>query len=126
MTRSLPLLKSEIKDDHLREDQVGLRCTECRGAFQKPILATITSSGSVQTYYACPHCLAKVSEVEDQKKKETRTISTSIGDVKKAGAKLEENVKCKHFLGYLKKRPENTPIPEECLTCSKMIECLLH
>ena len=31
---------------------------------------------------------------------------------------------CAHHLGYLKRRPKNTPIPEECLTCSKMIECM--
>jgi len=30
---------------------------------------------------------------------------------------------CTHHLGYLKKRG-NTPIPEECLTCSKMIDCM--
>ena len=30
---------------------------------------------------------------------------------------------CAHYLGYLKKRG-NTPIPEACLTCSKMIDCM--
>lgn len=31
---------------------------------------------------------------------------------------------CAHYLGYLKKRGKSTPIPEECLTCSKMIDCM--
>jgi hypothetical protein len=26
----------------------------------------------------------------------------------------------------LRIRPKNTPIPEECLTCDKMVDCMLH
>ena len=37
-----------------------------------------------------------------------------------------EEVKCRLFHGYLKKRPKNTPIPDECLICSRMIECLAY
>ena len=33
---------------------------------------------------------------------------------------------CPHYVGYLSKRPRGTPIPEECLTCPKMIECTLR
>jgi hypothetical protein len=41
-------------------------------------------------------------------------------------AKREDSVKCTHFLGYLKKRSKEAPIPDECLTCDKMIECMVH
>jgi len=30
---------------------------------------------------------------------------------------------CPKYLGYLRGIPENTPIPNECLTCTKMVEC---
>jgi len=33
---------------------------------------------------------------------------------------------CNHFLGYLKKIPKNTIIPDECFGCLKMIECLYY
>lgn len=33
---------------------------------------------------------------------------------------------CSHFLGYLKKFPKNTSIPDECFGCLKMIECLYY
>lgn len=46
--------------------------------------------------------------------------------VRKKEESESDEVKCGHFLGYLKKRPKNTPIPDECLTCSKMIECLAY
>jgi hypothetical protein len=33
---------------------------------------------------------------------------------------------CLHFFGYLRNMPKNTLIPDECLRCSKMVECLYH
>jgi len=32
---------------------------------------------------------------------------------------------CPHYFGYLKQHPKNTPIPNECLTCTKIMECLV-
>jgi len=37
--------------------------------------------------------------------------------------KPEEEIKCEHKLGYLKALPKDTPIPTECLSCPKIIEC---
>ncbi len=31
---------------------------------------------------------------------------------------------CPFHFGYLKEHPKNTPIPNECLTCAKIMECL--
>jgi len=31
---------------------------------------------------------------------------------------------CPHFFGYVKSLPKNTPIPDECLGCSWIVECL--
>jgi len=33
---------------------------------------------------------------------------------------------CLHNLGYLGSRPKNTPIPDECLGCLKVMQCLLQ
>jgi hypothetical protein len=39
--------------------------------------------------------------------------------------KEEKNhIKCPHNFGYLYKLPKNTPIPEECFFCSRVIDCL--
>ena len=32
---------------------------------------------------------------------------------------------CPHYFGYLRGHPKNTPIPNECLTCTKIMECLV-
>jgi hypothetical protein len=63
--------------------------------------------------------------VKHHKSEGGEETSISMEKVKKVVvAKHEDNVKCKHFLGYLKKRPKDMSFPDECLTCNKMIECL--
>jgi len=34
------------------------------------------------------------------------------------------NSECSHSFGFLAIRPNNSPIPQECLCCLKVIDCL--
>jgi len=43
--------------------------------------------------------------------------------VKPAEKEEKGSSKCPHHFGYLANRPKNASIPEECLTCQKMLEC---
>jgi len=124
MEKGLSELKLDSENYRFREDRASFRCGECKEAFQKPLLATFSSGGHVQMYYACPHCLSKVDDIKRPKKEESKETSISIGNVRKAVVQREEGVECKHFLGYLRQRPKDTPFPDECLTCDKMIDCL--
>lgn len=102
------------------------RCSTCGEEFETPLLAMVSSGFVVEEYYACPNCLSKVGslehpknlEVDDAVDEEEEALKMKIENV------VEENVACAHHLGYLKRRPKDTPIPEECLTCSKMIDCM--
>jgi len=127
MEKSLSSLKVEDENYFFKESQISYKCNGCNGAFQKPVLATVSSQGSVQKYYACPRCLSKISDVKHQEHEESKETSVSVGRMKKVTvAKPEEEAKCTHFLGYLKKRGKDTAFPDECLTCDKMIECLAY
>jgi hypothetical protein len=37
---------------------------------------------------------------------------------------LESQRKCSHFFGYVRTLPKNTPIPDECLWCPSIVDCL--
>jgi hypothetical protein len=126
MEKSLSQIKLGDENYNFGENQTLFRCNGCRGTFQKPILATVSSPGHVQTYYACPRCLAKVTEDKNRKSEESKETPISKKDVKKAVVEHEDSVKCEHFLGYLGKRPKDTAIPDKCLTCDKMIKCLIR
>ena len=124
MQKSLSSVKLSEEDYYLTGNKLGFKCNECGEEFQKPILATVSSNVNVHKYFACPRCLTEVSNIKDQEDVESSETVFPKREVKKAVAKLEESVECNHFMGYLKQRPKNTPFPEECLTCSKMIDCL--
>jgi len=107
---------------YIEEHCLNFSCSECGEHYQKPILATIYANGNVQKYYACPRCLAKVDKAETQEKEESEEVSPKA--YRRPNVKVEAGTKCQHHFGYLKNRPKNTPIPDECLTCDRMIECL--
>ncbi len=103
------------------------RCNRCGEEYEQALF-TENSSGAVpEDYYACPRCLSKVAAVERQqleveeesvtKEPPEETISSEI-------EKTEARSGCLHQLGYLKKRDRNSPIPDECLICTKMIDCM--
>jgi len=115
-------------DDENSENTPFFRCTECKGTFQKPLSATLSSRGYIQKYSACPHCLSKVTIMKQHESEEKKETAISLEDTKKVviTKNKEDNVQCKHFLGYLKTRPKDMSVPDECLTCDKMIQCMVH
>jgi hypothetical protein len=118
MEKSLISLKAKDENQEL------FKCSGCNGTFKKPLLATVCSHGYAQTYYACPRCLAKVGGVMGSKN--NKDVSPLAGKVKRAVINQESTIECKHFLGYLKQRPKSISIPDECLVCDKIVECLTH
>jgi transcription initiation factor IIE alpha subunit len=117
--------RSPLASDERQESQTEERtftCSECGESFAKPLLANVSSQGVVQTYYACPRCL---TEVHENDKAETNGAEPSAaGEKLKEEQQKPENQDCQHFLGYLRKRPREAAIPEACLTCRRIIECM--
>ncbi len=104
------------------------KCDECGQEYSNLLLTEICSEDHSQTYYACPRCLTKVSEIhkrpENKPEEEQKPISPEHL-TKETPEKSEESGDCQHFFGYLKKRGKDESIPEDCLTCDKMIECMV-
>jgi DNA-directed RNA polymerase subunit RPC12/RpoP len=106
--------------------QKSFTCAECKTSFPRPLLATISSGGQTQTYYACPRCMTKVHYIKTLEKEEEEECATSIPKPRKGASVPDTDTKCQHFFGYLNKRTKEDPFPEECLTCAKMVDCLFH
>ena len=127
MERSFSPLKFEI-DSHLpSETHKNSRCNTCGEEIKIPLFAVVSCGYLLEEYYACPRCLSKVGDVERNKTVEVdETEEEENVQEREVEDKMEEAVACAHHLGYLKRRPKNTPIPEECLTCAKMIDCMAY
>lgn len=103
--------------------------SKCGNSFSEPIeLTIIHADGFPETYYACPHCLSRVTTPDNLKKRP----SDALPSASKKGPKESANgigkdkpAGCAHFLGYLKTRPKGSPIPDECLTCAAIMKCML-
>jgi hypothetical protein len=119
--------KFEIDSHMLSETHKSSRCGFCGEKFETPLLAVVSSGYIMEEYYACPKCLSKVGDLESYKtevdeadEEEEKPLDMEVENT------MEETGACGHYLGYLKKRPKGTPIPEECLTCAKMIDCMSY
>jgi len=113
----------------------------------------ILSTSPAEQYYACPHCFIKLDE--DAKNDENITQESTpsppahpslekVLDVISTQPQKEEKKKkeeppvkppekgekgpsgCPHHFGYLANRPKDVPIPQECLTCPKIVDCMLR
>ncbi len=100
-------------------------CEECGKLYEAPILAHIISAGQMQEYYACPRCMTRVPETTEIIQK-PHPPAQALKTKKPAAPEKEAIAGCIHYFGYLKKRPRDEPFPNECLTCSKMVDCLMH
>jgi hypothetical protein len=53
---------------------------------------------------------------------ETPTSSKSKNQALEKG---DVTVVCPHHLGYLKKRSKDESVPDSCLTCPKILQCMV-
>ncbi|MBX5326431.1 MAG: hypothetical protein ACQXXH_00780 [Candidatus Bathyarchaeia archaeon] len=114
---------------------------DCGRSFDRPLKLTVLCSDPVETYFACPFCMSRV-DLEEPKprlpklEKPVLPVEEDVEDVKEdvkplkrvegvPEVSVDKQDVCLHEFGYLKSRPKGKPIPDECLTCPKMIQCLM-
>ncbi len=126
---------------------------KCRRKIEDRILLNVLSTTPAEQYYACPHCFIKLNVgVENDENIAEESIPSSpvhpslekVMDVISAQSEKEEDEEkkeepaakppeekgkgpsgCPHHFGYLASRAKGTPIPQECLICPKIMECML-
>lgn len=145
MEHGRSVLKLEKNNQtEIPQDSANYICTRCGKPFASPIFAVNNSPGIAEGYYACPSCLSKVEIKKDEKEAkadiapepepapevtaEPETIEQEPEPVKandeepKSGS--AGSPVCQHYQGYLKKRPKGAPMPDECFTCTLMLDCM--
>ncbi len=130
MNRNINTLDMEQNNSSTSNPE-GICCENCGDRFEKPLFTTISSGQVLKEYYACPKCLSKIISVDVQKPKKVTQIENFKEELPEAEIKEETKIEnkiigCKNSIGYLKRRPKNSPIPEECFTCNKMIDCMAY
>jgi hypothetical protein len=112
-------------------------CRVCGEEFEKPLRASVTTGSEISEYYACPRCLSEVMyEDHDEwvadheapheillSEEKMQELSLKAAEFNREDG-TETKAACDRGLGYLKKRSRDTAIPDQCLICASMIECM--
>lgn len=108
----------------------------CGKTFTKPLKVENLSSGTIMVYEACPYCLTEITveeaiplikqktvvAEEDEAKLELETEQEEAINVQQPSV---ETSNCKHYFGYLSKRSSRDKLPEECMVCPNIVQCML-
>ena len=99
----------------------------CRKVFTTPLKTTNLQQDSAEPYVACPYCLTKITEaqIEADNKPESVQVDTVLPTEKPTRNK-EIPHSCHYHLGYLSEREKNQKIPDECIVCQDIVECMLR
>jgi len=96
----------------------------CGRVFDTPF-TTLNLQDPGKPYMACPYCLTKIAEpavksgnVESQDENRSAKEKTSKNK--------EPPQNCRNHLGYLSERENKQQIPDECLVCTVLVDCMLH
>ena len=96
----------------------------CGKVFDKP-LKTVNLKNSAEPYAACPYCLTKITESQVEiNKLETPDESSLFKE--KSSKNGEKPPTCHYHLGYLSEREDKQQIPDECIVCKALLECMLQ
>jgi DNA-directed RNA polymerase subunit RPC12/RpoP len=104
-------------------------CLRCGRTVSTPVrLTDLTHKPKEETYYACPFCFSRLEadEVPDHLEcvhgRHGIAVSSSV---ERNAVKAETSaVNCDHGYGYLNNRPKDAAIPDECLTCPRILQCM--
>jgi DNA-directed RNA polymerase subunit RPC12/RpoP len=103
----------------------------CGKSFTAPVrLTDLSNKPHSATYYACPYCFSKMDESEHNLSHELKLMknqdneTTTSNNPKKHATPEDTTFQCPHHVGYLKKRSKDEDVPDYCLTCPKILQCM--
>jgi hypothetical protein len=116
------------------EDKFVCPNSSCGLVFSKPVKVKNMGSEDSQCYDACPRCLTAITMEESAPVFEAKPDATTednkvqepmVNNSEETKAKPSATVHCSHHLGYLSERSKNEKIPEDCMVCENIVQCML-
>ena len=96
----------------------------CGKVFATP-LKTLNLRDSAGPYPACPFCLTIITcpkiEITKSEPQEENRSSKNKKDKNK-----EKPQTCNYHLGYLSERQDKQKIPDDCMVCQHLLDCMLQ
>jgi hypothetical protein len=99
----------------------------CGKTFKNPLKA-LNLQRNTEPYSACPYCLTKIEETPAPIFIRTNedTFEETLDVEAKGKTKLESPSACRFHVGYLSERAQKEQIPDDCLVCKDIVDCMLR
>jgi hypothetical protein len=97
----------------------------CGKVFAKPLKTIKLHQSSKEYHNNCPYCLTEITinEIESKNPHEKTAVETTLSE-EEPSKRIEKSFSCKYHPGYLSEREHKQQIPEECMVCMELIECM--
>ena len=109
------------------KNNVTLTCPNeaCKKVITKPLKTINRQQSSKEPYYACPYCLTEItfSETENDDAPEKPDAEVAVSE-ETPSLNLEKSSDCKHYFGYMNEKEHKQQMPEECMLCPQIIDCM--
>lgn len=95
----------------------------CGKEFALP-LQTLNLQDSTEPYMACPYCLTKI-KAKEIKAESVIEDENHVPTEESSKQKIKPTA-CRYHLGYLSERVDKQQVPDECIVCKALVECMLQ
>ena len=119
---------SQIEEKTKKSSAFTCPNVSCGKVFTKPLRALNLQQDPEGPYDACPYCLTEITLDDDltvpcDEPKETEAEEKEYTEER---AEIPEKPsECSYHLGYLSERSSKEKIPDECMMCKDIVECML-
>jgi hypothetical protein len=123
---ALEAFRSKDTAEDAKETSFECPNEDCLHVFKSPLRVLQIQRGRKVDFYACPRCLSEITVDDDSVSPD---LDEEDNDDKK-GVELEQVLPpetssgCRHHLGYLGERDSKAGIPDECMICKDLMDCM--
>src|SRR3990170_5931600 len=120
--RQKPLQTSHFMPQNPQPTRIDAPRIEVPRAVEKPLVTVgpTVGGGSVQTKQVAPAPAPTFRE-----SREIPRLPEKNGGAQAKTEAFPTRKDCLHHFGYLRTFPKNSPIPDECFGCEKIVDCLV-
>ena len=116
-----------MQGDPKTKKNVTLTCpnTACMKVITNPLKTLNRQQSSKEPYYACPYCLTEINitETENNPSPEKQAADADVLE-EKPSYNIENTSVCNHYFGYMSEKEHKQQMPDECMLCSQIIDCM--
>lgn len=88
------------------------------------ILVTVTLYILILKKLAPKSISSEITPKQDSKVNDAKQTENLSENPSEAIQSKQTTFECSHHFGYLRTVPKNTPLPDECLGCPRIVKCL--